>query len=290
MQTLRVRDVMSRRVQTIAAHETVSVPGLVRRFRRFHHLPVVDTHHRAVGMLTPDDVLQYAAQPRERGVKVAELMRAPPLSIAELAPLETAARTMTDEGVRALVVVSPPANALAGIVTSSDLLRALAGAAAAPESLAELPVDELMTAEPVTLPSDATVADAARVLAETGARHVPVVDANRKLVGVVSERDLVGHLRADVMAWPDAAVERLDEPVSSLMTPEPTALYSGTRVRDAYAAFAEERLAAVPVVDDAGRLLGILSYVDVLRWLKDRSTTGGPPAPSPAPAWSIEAP
>jgi CBS domain-containing protein len=215
-------------------------------------------------------------------------MRAPVIAVPESTPLETAAQRMTAEGVHALVVVSGPAEEPSGIVTSTDLLRALAGAAASPQNVEDLPIDEVMTVDPVSASPDASVADAARLLAETGARHLPVVDGTNKLVGILSERDLIEHLRADIMSWPDATTERLDEPVGAVMTPNPTVLYSGTRLRDAYAPFADERLSAIPVVDDDGRLLGILSYVDVLAWLRDRARP--PEAPAAAGAWTIEPP
>jgi CBS-domain-containing membrane protein len=288
MSTLRVRDVMSRQVEVVQADAEVEVAQLLKRFRRFHHLPVVDANRRPVGMLTPADLLDYAARPLERKVRVAELMRAPAISVGDFTPLETAARHMHEQHVRALVVVASPREDLAGIVTSTDLLRALSGEAAAPEDLEQVPVDELMTPEPVTASPDTSAADAARLMSETGARHLPVVDSADRVVGMLSERDLIAHLRADVTVWPDAATERLEEEVSVLMTPNPTVLYSGTRAREAFGAFADERLTAVPVVDDGGRLLGILSYVDVLRWLRDRSAA--PAEPGPAGAWAIEGP
>ncbi|MBL8951762.1 MAG: CBS domain-containing protein [Myxococcaceae bacterium] len=254
MQTLRVRDVMSQPVETLGASESLTIPSLINRFRRIHHLPVVDARRRVVGMLTPADLLRHAAQAGAR--RVGDLMSAPAVTVTEFTPLETAARQMTDERVHALVVIREPGGELAGIVTSSDLLRALAGAAVSPETLADLPIDELMTPEPVALSPSATVADALRLMAETRARHLPVVDAGGELLAIVSDRDL-DHP-------PEGAI-------AAVMTKDPTRLKSGTRLRDAYAAFADERLSAVPVVDDRGRLVGILSYVDVLAWHQSRS-------------------
>ena len=277
---------MTRRVEVVLATDPVDLPTLLKRFRRFHHLPVVDGRQRAVGMLTAADLLELAARPLERPVRLSEVMRAPALSVAEFTPLESAARAMHEHRVRALVVVTPPADVVAGIVTSTDLLAALAGGAAAPERLDLVPIDELMTADPVVVSPDASAGEAARVLSETGTRHLPVVDGSGRLAGILSERDLIAHLRADVATWPDASLERLQEEVSMLMTPNPTVLTSGTLARDAFAAFADERLTAVPVVDDGGRLIGILSYVDVLRWLRDRSAAAGTePATEP---WGLE--
>lgn len=270
MQILRVRDVMTRSVDVVGEEERVTARRLLPRFRAFHHLPVLGPRRKVVGMLTPGDVLWHAQRRGNRQVAVRALMSAPVAAIDGFAPLEEAARQMTARGVHALVVLKR-GGALAGIVTSTDLLEALAGAAAVSEQPEDLPVDELMTANPVTVAPDAPAADAARLLAESGARHLPVVDDEGVVVGMISDRDIVQQLHADVMLWPDAATERLEEPVSSLMTPNPTVLYGGTRLAEAFDVFADERLEAVPVVDDRDRLLGILSYVDVLRWLRSRA-------------------
>ncbi|MFY0583214.1 CBS domain-containing protein [Cystobacter fuscus] len=54
------------------------------------------------------------------------------------------------------------------------------------------------------------------------------------------------------------------------MTPDPLSLRSGTPVAQALEIFTDERVGAIPVVDEEGRLLGILSYIDLLRWLRER--------------------
>jgi CBS-domain-containing membrane protein len=281
MQTLRVSDVMTRRVSPISATEEVLVTELNRRFRSFHHLPVIDERRRVVGILTPSDVLNRSARPLARRVRVSELMRAPAIICTDVTPLETAARKMREEGVRALIVVSGPTEQLAGIVTSTDILRAFAGQSTAPEDLDEILVDELMIERPVAVRPQTSVADAARTLAETGVRHLLVVDGGGKLTGLLTERDLIEYLHRDVMSYPDATAEELDAPIAALATPSPTVLRTGTRLRDALGVFADERPTAVPVVDDGGRAVGLISYIEVLRWLRDRSAHRLGPEPEP---------
>ncbi|MBI5547566.1 MAG: CBS domain-containing protein, partial [Deltaproteobacteria bacterium] len=106
-------------------------------------------------------------------------------------------------------------------------------------------------------------------------RHLPIVDSDRKLVGILSERDLRGRLGAEQREWAHAAREALEETVGNLMTPDPVLLRAGTPLTRAVEVFMAERIGAVPVVDDEDHVLGILSYVDLLRWLRDRA--GGRP-------------
>ncbi len=76
---------------------------------------------------------------------------------------------------------------LTGIITERDLLRAVALGADPDRSS----VDEVMTADPFTVPPDMPLQEAAREMAVRWIRHLPVV-AGGRLVGVVSMRDVTG--------------------------------------------------------------------------------------------------
>jgi CBS domain-containing protein len=58
---------------------------------------------------------------------------------------------------------------------------------------------ELMSAPPVTIDADASLAAAARTMADAGVKRLPVVDTTGRLIGIVSRRDLLrSHLRSDL--------------------------------------------------------------------------------------------
>lgn len=280
MEPLRVSDVMSRRVETLSEWEEFSIDTLRRRFRHFHHLPVVDHERRVVGVVTPADAL-YTSM-RSRSVRVRDVMTAPAVTIDEHEPVEVAAKQMVEERIHSLPVVGRSGE-LVGIVTGTDLMRALAGAHPVPARPGDVPVDAVMTHDPMTLGPDATIADAAELMADAGVRHIPIVDPGGTIVGIVSDRDLREQLRGDVARWPEAPAERLDEPISSVMTPNPVALRSGTSIRGALEGFTDERVSALPVVDAQDHLLGIVSYVDLLDWIRreearrEREAEAAPP-------------
>jgi predicted transcriptional regulator len=56
------------------------------------------------------------------------------------------------------------------------------------------PVSEVMSREPATIPSNATVGQAIRVMAEGGYRHLPIVDDSGKPTGVVAVHGIVHYL------------------------------------------------------------------------------------------------
>jgi CBS domain-containing protein len=99
--------------------------------------------------------------------------------------LRSAAERMWREQTGSLLVMDD--DRLAGIITERDLLRAVALGA----DLATATVDEAMTTEVFTVPSDMPLRDAAREMAARWIRHLPVVDGGRVL-GVISMRDVTG--------------------------------------------------------------------------------------------------
>jgi CBS domain-containing protein len=99
--------------------------------------------------------------------------------------LRSAAERMWREQTGSLLVMDD--DRLAGIITERDLLRAVALGA----DLTTATVDEAMTTEVFTVPSDMPLRDAAREMAARWIRHLPVVDGGRVL-GVISMRDVTG--------------------------------------------------------------------------------------------------
>ncbi len=152
--------------------------------------------------------------------------------------------------------------------------------------LRRVPLSVVMTRGPATVEEAAPVSDAAAEMAAGGFRHLPVVDANGALVGMISERDLRSLLGTDVARFADATADVLAEPVLEAMTPDPVSLPPTATLAEALEVFADERVGAIPVVDDAERPVGIVSYVDLLgtiRELSDLATRRAAAAPS-APA------
>lgn len=127
---------------------------------------------------------------------------------------------------------------------------------------------ELMTEAPATILETERVRDAVELMRAFDVRHVLVVGERGTLVGMVSDRDVravcVPCIVEDAAA---GTVQRaLDARVVDVMSSDVLSANPDDDVRDLIDLMVESRVGAVPIVDDDERLVGIVSYVDILRW------------------------
>jgi CBS domain-containing protein len=111
--------------------------------------------------------------------------------------------------------------------------------------------------EVVTVPPTSSV----RQLLDTLADHrigAVVVSSGAGIAGIVSERDVVRHLRAS-----GAAI--LDRPVARIMTTDVVTCRRETPVEELMATMTDRRIRHVPVVDDHGAIVGIVSIGDLVK-------------------------
>jgi CBS domain-containing protein len=125
----------------------------------------------------------------------------------------------------------------------------------------------LMTRVPATAAADDSLIDAAARMADRGIRHLPVVDGDRHVVGILSDRDVrtaVGNVSRPL--HPDDAVVRIRSlRVTDAMTRDAFVVRDNAPFAEVAKIFIDQRVGAVPVVDGADHLVGIISYVDVFK-------------------------
>ena len=118
--------------------------------------------------------------------QIADVMRPDFIEVAPEDTLGEVAERMTAKNVGAVVVKD--FGTLIGILTERDLLKAMAARVHSSEAR----VRQWMTVDPVTATADTDVEEASRVMLEHGFRHLPVLDDDGQVTGVVSLRRVVG--------------------------------------------------------------------------------------------------
>jgi len=130
-------------------------------------------------------------------------------------------------------------------------------------------VVDVMTNDPLTVSPIETVGKADELMAENSIRQIPVVK-DGELIGIVTDRDVRSFLSGALLESPDIREKALRTPVRDIMTAEPRFLAPDDDLQDAVEILVEEKFGAIPVVDEAEGLVGIVSYVDVLRYFLNR--------------------
>lgn len=128
----------------------------------------------------------------------------------------------------------------------------------------------VMTADPETVIEECSLYEAAALMAELGVRHLPVVNEDGVLVGMLSDRDL----RTSIGDPVEALRGRRDESeacVRDVMAPDPLRVALSAPVTEIAEMLMDERIGAVPVVDEGDRPIGIVSYVDLIRFLSRKA-------------------
>ena len=137
----------------------------------------------------------------------------------------------------------------------------------------ELGLTELgtvVTYNPWTMPCETPLAEMVRMLAEAEFQYWPVVDSDRRLIGIVSEGDVVRLLEefataASFRGEPvDCLIELQRRRVADLMTPRPVTIDHRASLAMLLRVFDEYAIDAVPVLE-AEELVGLVTRADVLR-------------------------
>lgn len=130
-------------------------------------------------------------------------------------------------------------------------------------------VEEVMTQNPQTIETSASVRDALKLMMEMDVRHLPVVDGP-ELVGIVSDRDLRAIIPFSEEVDTSELGRALSQSVSDLMSGDVQSVGPETDLGELIDLMVEYRIGAMPVVAKGTKdLVGIVSYIDVLKAARD---------------------
>ncbi len=128
-------------------------------------------------------------------------------------------------------------------------------------------VSELMTPNPITITHNQTVGKAIETMTRRDVRRLPVTK-DGKLVGIISDRDLrqMGGRSSLKLPKSDQDDAYLQLPVEEAMTLSVITIRENQTVQEAITLMLKNKISGLPVVDREGKLTGILSEQDVLKF------------------------
>jgi predicted transcriptional regulator len=118
----------------------------------------------------------------------------------------------------------------------------------------------LMTKEITSLPENATVLDAAKYMTDMNVGSVIITDGKNKPVGILTDRDIVTKVIANEK-------EPKSVKVKDIMTSPVTTINVEKDIIDATRLMAEHWIRRLPVVDQTGKVVGVMSLDDILIFL-----------------------
>jgi CBS-domain-containing membrane protein len=145
-----------------------------------------------------------------------------------------------------------------------------------------LTVKDIMSTNIVSVKPDTEIIEAAKILLENRFNGLPVVDDSGKVVGIICQSDLVAQQKSLPIPTlftfldgfiPLTSLKKMESEIQKIaaitvadaMTKKPVTVKPDTRIETVAALMADKKLYTLPVLDDDGRLIGIVGKEDLLK-------------------------
>ena len=249
---------LSQRVRRTAAGDVVAMGE--RAFLLHHRTNAVGKLLVAIGVAA-EPILYRDEENTDRHARIVLLVVTPPRHAARFLQVVGAfARLLRDPQVVAQMLGARSAGALVDLESFASYKL--------PE---QLTVRDVMTDHPVTVRAEASLTEAARTLVRIGLGALPVVDDEDRVLGMVSEREVIRHLLpVQAFTGPDARVAAPTvagkKTVRDAMTRQVLCVAPGQPLAEVASLMSNKDVDRVPVVCD-GRLVGFLTRGDIVRKL-----------------------
>ncbi|MCC6167636.1 MAG: CBS domain-containing protein [Caldilineaceae bacterium] len=306
--TQPIRQVMRAEVVTVSPDTPAAEVVMLLLEKGYRSLPVVAENGRLLGIITDGDLLRRAhlqtrldlhaelsaadwqrqlADLQAQATTAANLMSAPVITVSDAAPLRAAVEKMTAHRLKRLPVVDQEGR-LAGWVSRVDVLRALERhqpvTETEPETVrAGATIADLMYRDVPTVTGGATLEEIVQALEQNRRRRAVVVDDERRVLGIITDgdllrrtrqaprSDLMSRLRSLLVGQPSGTSVYLPpgETAAELMTTPAITIGVDAVPADALRLMMQHSIKRLPVVDQEGRLVGLLGRGSLLHGLME---------------------
>jgi len=132
-------------------------------------------------------------------------------------------------------------------------------------------LDRVMTRDVVCVDMDFTLGKAIELCSEKRIRHLPVLDENHRLAGIVTDRDLRYYCspRLGTLSENNADRESLERHVHQIMVRRVVCTTADTTLPEAAQLMLTNRVGCLPVVDSGRHVIGIITTSDLIRYIAE---------------------
>ncbi len=269
-----------------------------------------------IGVISQRDVLRLASPdaPKDGRQKwdkkalrqlLSQIVARKPLSASPNTPVSDVIITMLNNHIDMVPVLTDAV--LVGVITTTDILKLFleldkaicqlypelakkhpphdilsepSGPKAAFFSWARKTVDSIMTTDLICLQIHDNLAAAMQAMQDGGFRHVPVLDEQMNLLGIVSDRDVLRHLPFAGRRPPlqdkkfrehlfstDRKNASLELPLDSIMTRKVEYISPASTTIEAVSILRKTKMSCLPVVDEQGKIVGIVTVTNLTHLL-----------------------
>src|ERR1039457_2054783 len=249
-----IRQIISYNVVTVTP-ETPTTEAISIMAKARISCVVVAEGKKPLGIFTERDIVREASRDFSfsRGL-ICELMSSPLVTIPDDLSICQAYDLMFTNRIRHQVIVDSDMN-IVGVMTQSDLINLLSL-----EYFAGLgKIEQLMTTGVVTVAAEITIRDALISMADKKISCVVVTDGQVP-VGILTERDIV-RIVTDL-------ADLKNVPIRNVMSTPVQTMVLGTTVHEAVMIMKQQRMRRIVVVDQSGRIKGIITQSDIVKGLE----------------------
>ena len=134
-----------------------------------------------------------------------------------------------------------------------------------------MPVQNWMTTDVVSVGPDTSLLKVGKLMKDHHIRRIPVVDEQGQVVGIISDRDVrdASPSKATTLDMYEMHYLLAELKAKNIMTPKPITVKPSDTVEQAALIMLDHKVGGLPVVDDGGKLVGIISDHDVFKALVD---------------------
>jgi CBS domain-containing protein len=305
---MKVRDAMTLSPKSVSTSSSLHEAARLLLSSIFTGLPVVDEKGGPVGVITQGDLINRGGLPLRLGLlaesdpvrlesalaglasrNTGDVMTTPVVAIGEDRPLSEAVDMMLAKGVKRLPVTDK-AGRLCGMISRLDIFRTVMREAPDWKSFQAQKVEvehlknvgDILRRDTHTVFAETSIDEVIRVIDQNDIQRVAVVDHDGKLMGVISDRDLLVFFKQEQEGiW--GLLAKVKKPfiqnacqgdlqwclvntkAAAVMTTDPITIQEESLIEEAIRLMTEKAIKRLPVVDDEGRFKGMVSRDSLLR-------------------------